>query len=101
MLVRHGYNVLSTASSEEAMAFAKTYVGRIHLLITDISMPGVSGRALAENLVAQRPQTRVLYVSGYGGPGESDTTSGFLQKPFTTDELVRKIRDMFREVPPN
>jgi two-component system cell cycle sensor histidine kinase/response regulator CckA len=101
MLTRHGYNVLSTTSCEEAIAFAKTYVGRIHLLITDIVMPGMSGRTLAESLVAQRPQTKVLYVSGYGGPVESDTTSGFLQKPFTTDDLVRKIRDMFREAPPN
>jgi two-component system cell cycle sensor histidine kinase/response regulator CckA len=99
MLTRHGYNVLSTASCEEAMAFAERYVGRIHLLITDIVMPGMSGRTMAERLIAQRPETKVLYVSGYGGPVTSDTTSGFLQKPFTTDELARKIRDLFRKSP--
>jgi len=50
-------------------------------------------------LTAQRPETKVLYVSGYGGPVESDTTSGFLQKPFTTAELARKIRELFKEAP--
>jgi two-component system, cell cycle sensor histidine kinase and response regulator CckA len=99
MLTRHGYNVLSTASSEEAMAFAEGYAGRIHLLITDIRMPGMGGRTMAESLIAQRPETKVLYVSGYGGPLASDTTSGFLQKPFTTDELTRKIRDLFKKSP--
>jgi two-component system cell cycle sensor histidine kinase/response regulator CckA len=99
MLTRQGYNVLSTASCEEAMVFAEGYVGRIHLLITDIVMPGMSGRTMAERLTAKRPETKVLYVSGYGGPIESDTTSGFLQKPFTTDELARKIRDLFKKGP--
>jgi len=99
MLTRHGYNVLSTASCQEAMAFAEGYAGRIHLLITDVVMPGMSGRAMAETLTAQRPETKVLYVSGYGGPVESDTTSGFLQKPFTTAELARKIRELFKEAP--
>jgi PAS domain S-box-containing protein len=99
MLKRHGYNVLSTASCQEAMAFAEGYAGRIHLLITDIVMPGMSGRTLAERLIAQRPETKVLYVSGYGGPIESQPRTGFLQKPFTTDELARKIRDLFRETP--
>jgi hypothetical protein len=99
MLTRHGYNVLSTASCQEAMAFAEGYAGRIHLLITDVVMPGMSGRAMAETLTARRPETKVLYVSGYGGPIESDTTSGFLQKPFTTAELARKIRELFKETP--
>jgi len=97
MLTRHGYNVLSTASCQEALAFAEGYAGRIHLLITDIVMPGMSGRTMAESLIAQRPDTKVLYVSGYGGPVESDAKSGFLQKPFTTEELARKIRELFKE----
>lgn len=99
MLTRHGYNVLSTGSCQEAMAFAEGYAGRIHLLITDIVMPGMSGRTMAESLIAQRPETKVLYVSGYGGPIESETTTGFLQKPFTTDELARKIRELFPQTP--
>jgi two-component system cell cycle sensor histidine kinase/response regulator CckA len=99
MLTRHGYNVLSSPSCGDAMALAERYAGPIHLLITDIVMPGMSGRTMAESLIAQRPETKVLYVSGYGGPIESETTTGFLQKPFTTEELARKIRDLFPQTP--
>jgi hypothetical protein len=95
MLKRHGYNVLSSASCGDAMSLAERFAGPIHLLITDIVMPGMSGRTMAESLVARRPETKVLYVSGYGGPIESETTSAFLQKPFTTEELARKIRELF------
>jgi two-component system cell cycle sensor histidine kinase/response regulator CckA len=95
MLKRHGYNVLSSASCSDAMSLAERYAGPIHLLITDVVMPGMSGRTMAESLTALRPETKVLYVSGYGGPLESDISSGFLQKPFTTEELARKIRALF------
>jgi YesN/AraC family two-component response regulator len=81
------------------MALAERYAGPIHLLITDIVMPGMSGRTMAESLVARRPETKVLFVSGYGGPIESEAHAGFLQKPFTTEELARKIRDLFKETP--
>jgi CheY-like chemotaxis protein len=97
MLKRHGYNVLSSGSCSEAMSLAERYAGPIHLLITDLVMPGMSGRAMAENLTTQRPETKVLFVSGYGGPLESDKSSGFLQKPFSTEELARKIRELFPE----
>jgi len=99
MLTRHGYNVLSSASCGDAMALAERYAGPIHLLITDIVMPGMSGRTLAESLIAQRPETKVLYVSGYGGPIDSESCTGFLQKPFTTEELARKIRELFEGTP--
>jgi len=95
MLKRHGYNVLSSASCGDAKSLAERYAGPIHLLITDVVMPGMSGRTMAESLTARRPETKVLYVSGYGGPLESDISSGFLQKPFTTEELARKIRALF------
>jgi two-component system, cell cycle sensor histidine kinase and response regulator CckA len=95
MLKRHGYNVLSSASCGDAMSLAERYAGPIHLLITDVVMPGMSGRTMAESLTVLRPETKVLYVSGYGGPLESDISSGFLQKPFTTEELARKIRALF------
>ncbi|HXA68789.1 MAG TPA: response regulator [Bryobacteraceae bacterium] len=99
MLTRHGYNVLSSGSCGDAMALAERYAGPIHLLITDVVMPGMSGRTMAESLIAQRPETKVLYVSGYGGPIEPETTTGFLQKPFTTEELARKIRELFPQTP--
>jgi two-component system, cell cycle sensor histidine kinase and response regulator CckA len=95
MLKRHGYNVLSSASCSDAMSLAERYAGPIHLLITDVVMPGMSGRTMAESLTARRPETKVLYVSGYGGPLESDISSGFLQKPFSTEELALKIRALF------
>ena len=97
MLARHGYNVLSSASCGEAMALAERYAGPIHLLITDMVMPGMSGRAMAESLVARRPETKILYVSGYGGPVEGGEAVGFLQKPFTNEELALKIRELFPE----
>jgi two-component system, cell cycle sensor histidine kinase and response regulator CckA len=95
MLKRHGYQVLSSASSQEALAAAEGYRGTIHLLITDIMMPGMSGRKMAECLVARRPDMKVLYVSGYGD-AQAQNAAHFLQKPFTTEELATKIREMLK-----
>ncbi len=95
MLKRHGYQVLSAASSKEALATAQQYRGMIHLLITDMAMPGVSGRTMAESLVVARPEMKVLYVSGYGD-ADSQSDMHFLQKPFSTEELATKIREMLK-----
>jgi CheY-like chemotaxis protein len=95
MLKRHGYQVLASASSKEAIAAAEQYRGVIHLLITDIMMPGMSGRKTAECLVALRPEMKVLYVSGYGD-ASSQSDAHFLQKPFSTEELATKIREMLK-----
>ena len=95
MLKRHGYQVLASASSKDALAAAEQHRGTIDLLITDIRMPGMSGRKMAECLVTVRPDMKVLYVSGYGdAAAESDVH--FLQKPFSTEELATKIRDMLK-----
>ncbi len=94
MLKRHGYQVLSSASAADAMAVAERHAGEIDLLITDIVMPGMSGRKMAERMMAQRPQMRVLFVSGYGEPIEPHGKTAFLQKPFTTEELALKIREV-------
>ncbi len=96
MLKRHGYQVLSSASSTDAMGLAERHQGEIDLLITDVVMPGMNGRKMAECLLMHRARMKVLYVSGYG---ESiDSGAAFLQKPFTTDELALKIREVLREV---
>jgi hypothetical protein len=95
MLKRHGYNVLSSASSKDAMAAAGQHAGMIHLLITDMVMPGMSGRKMAECLVESRPNMRVLYVSGYGD-ASSQSDVHFLQKPFSTEELATKVREMLK-----
>jgi CheY-like chemotaxis protein len=94
MLKRHGYQVLSSSSSSHALALAERLDGAIDLLITDVVMPGMSGKKMAESMLQHRPQMKVLYVSGYG---ESiDSGAAFLQKPFTTDELALKIREVLR-----
>jgi hypothetical protein len=95
MLKRHGYHVLASASSQEALATAEQHRGMIHLLITDMVMPGMSGRKMAECLVASRPQMKVLYVSGYGD-ATAQEEAHFLQKPFSTEELATKIRELLK-----
>jgi CheY-like chemotaxis protein len=96
MLKRHGYHVLSSASSNDAMAAAGQHAGVIDLLITDMVMPGMSGRKMAECLAESRPNMRVLYVSGYGDASLSQSDAHFLQKPFTTEELAIKVREMLK-----
>jgi len=95
MLKRHGYQVLVSASAKEALAAAERHSGAIHLLITDIMLPGMSGRKVAEGLSARRPDMRVLYVSGFGD-ASSENDAHFLQKPFSTEELATKIREVLR-----
>ena len=95
MLKRHGYQVLAAASSKEALVAAEQHRGVIHLLITDIMMPGMSGRKMAECLTARRPDIKVLYVSGYGD-AQAQSEAHFLQKPFSTEELATKIRELLK-----
>jgi two-component system cell cycle sensor histidine kinase/response regulator CckA len=96
MLKRHGYNVLSSASSKDALLASGQHPGVIHLLITDMVMPGMSGRKMAECLVESRPNMKVLYVSGYGDASLTESGAHFLQKPFSTEELASKVREMLK-----
>jgi PAS domain S-box-containing protein len=96
MLKRHGYNVLASASPTDALAAASLHDGTIDLLITDIVMPGLSGSKMAECLAESRPNMKVLYVSGYGDASLSQNDAYFLQKPFSTEELAAKIREMLK-----
>jgi CheY-like chemotaxis protein len=86
-----GYLVLEARHPEEALRVADTHEGPIHLLLTDIVMPGTSGRALAETLLAARPHLRVVYMSGWS-QGGLEPAALFLQKPFNAEALARKIR---------
>ncbi len=97
MLKRHGYQVLSSSSSADALALGARHTGEIHLLITDVVMPGMSGRRMAEHMLTQRPGMRVLFVSGYGEPLEAQANTAFLQKPFKTEDLALKIREVLLE----
>ncbi len=98
VLERAGYTVLLAGSGADAEKLARAHEGTIHLLVTDMVMPGIGGRELAERLRALRPDIRVLYLSGYTDStvtqkGLLDAGDSFLQKPFTTDALARKVRE--------
>jgi hypothetical protein len=95
MLKRHGYQVVSSASSSDALGQAERLGGAIDLLITDVIMPGMRGRKMAECMLKHCPRMKVLYVSGYGE--SMDAEAAFLQKPFTTEELALKLREVLRE----
>jgi two-component system cell cycle sensor histidine kinase/response regulator CckA len=93
-----GYHVVEAENGPQALELSQQYEGMIHLLLTDVVMPGMSGRVLADKLVLQRPQTRVVYMSGYTGQtvGEHGVLadgSFFLSKPFTREALARKVRE--------
>ncbi|HEY1251202.1 MAG TPA: ATP-binding protein [Thermoanaerobaculia bacterium] len=99
VLEAQGYTVLEAPSAEAALEKARHFAGSIRLLITDMVMTGESGAELARKMLASRPGTRVLYVSGYteASPQGSEQLGGgahFLQKPFTPDALVRKVREI-------
>lgn len=99
ILRRHGYEVLAARDGREARELADGYDGPIHLLLTDVVMPGMSGRELAEGLSAKHPETKVLYASGYAEDaivhrGVVESGIAFLQKPLTPERLLRKIREM-------
>jgi PAS domain S-box-containing protein len=98
-LEAQGYVVLAASDPSAAMRLVELHGGTIHLLLTDVVMPGLSGRVLADRLAARRPGIRVLYMSGYPGDavvqhGELPPGSAFLQKPFSPDALARKVRDV-------
>jgi two-component system, cell cycle sensor histidine kinase and response regulator CckA len=94
-----GYTVLDSGDPAEAILLAGRHEGPLPLLITDVVMPGLSGSLLAEKLVAARPGMKVLYTSGYavdelGQHGAPRSEQAFLEKPFTRDTLVRKVREL-------
>jgi hypothetical protein len=98
-LVRVGYKVLDTSDPLEARRIAEKYRGTIHLLITDVVMPKVSGRELAEELATRRRTMKVLYMSGYTDNAIVNTgilhkEVSFLQKPFTPAALTEKVRQV-------
>ncbi|HUL80367.1 MAG TPA: ATP-binding protein [Vicinamibacteria bacterium] len=98
MLEAHGYRALEAGSGEEALALARLHEGPIHLLVTDVVMPGLAGPSLAGRFTAVRPEARVLFMSGYAGDelarrGVADDAAHFLPKPFTADVLSRRVRE--------
>ena len=97
VLAEAGYTVLAAASGEEALRLAAAYTGPIDLLLTDVVMSGINGRLTAERLSETRPRVAVIYMSGYTDDmvvrtGVVAAGSAFLQKPFTGDVLLQRVR---------
>jgi CheY-like chemotaxis protein len=98
ILEEQGYRVIEAQSGAEALAVAGRHTGPIHLLLTDVVMPGMSGRTLAEALLPVRPEVRVVYMSGYTDDviahrGVLESGSLLLEKPFTALALLRCVRE--------
>jgi CheY-like chemotaxis protein len=98
-LRRHGYTVIEAASGADALGVAREHPGPIQLVLTDVVMPGMSGRQMAAEISVQRPGIRVLYTSGYTDEvivhhGVLEPGLAFVQKPYTTDGLLQKVREV-------
>lgn len=96
-LTSHGYNVVSAANAEEALKIAKSLDGKLDMVITDVMMPGLNGRELADLLIAQYPHLKVLFTSGY--PSDivirdeiAEDEVSFIAKPFVSQDLLKLVR---------
>jgi two-component system cell cycle sensor histidine kinase/response regulator CckA len=96
-LMENGYTVLNAEHPEKAIQIAQEYTGPIHLLLTDIVMPGMNGRTLVERLAQIRPRLKIIYMSGYSGFTHRDlidSEGNLLPKPFTRESLLRKLHEV-------
>jgi PAS domain S-box-containing protein len=105
MLEGQGYRLLEAANGSEALSLCRQYPDPIHLLVTDVVMPGMTGRELARLLVAIRPSLKTLYTSGYPAnviahEGVLDPDVAYLPKPFSPAQLAAKVRDVLLEPAP-
>jgi CheY-like chemotaxis protein len=99
MLEKKGYTVLSAASPTEAIEKAETHSGAIDLLMTDVIMPEMNGRDLAEKIIGLHPVIKLLFMSGYpadviGHRGILEHGAPFIQKPFSMTDMTSKIREL-------
>lgn len=99
MLERYGYRVLQAADAESAMNLEASHDGPIHLLVTDVVMPGMNGKELCERLLGRRRGVKSLFMSGYttneiGRHGVLDQGVNFIQKPFSLTSFISKVREV-------
>jgi len=95
----NGYTVLAARDGAQAMQIADVHAGAIHVMVTDLIMPGMTGRSAADSIRAVRPEMKVLYISGYSEEaimrrGALGSGAAFLGKPFTSEGFLRKVRDL-------
>jgi CheY-like chemotaxis protein len=96
LLTESGYTVLEAPRPDRAIEIARQHGAPIHLLLTDVVMPGMNGPALAEKLASVRPEMKVVYMSGYTGfthPELLDSDATLVSKPFTREALLRKLHE--------
>jgi two-component system cell cycle sensor histidine kinase/response regulator CckA len=93
-LTRAGYTVFEARNGEEAVKLFEQHAGIIDLLLTDMRMPHMGGAELAKELRGRKSDLRLICISGYPGAGTTETTTDFLAKPFSRDEMLRKVRDV-------
>ena len=98
VLQKHGYTVLESGDGEDALAIAQAYRGDIHLLLTDVVMPGLNGGSLARRLCAGRPDVQVLYTTGYSERvtklAGADELVPLLMKPYPPRALLQRVREI-------
>ena len=99
ILQKAGYQVVSASSGEEAIQLVERLAGGFDILLTDIVMPSMNGKELAERLMASKPSLKVLYMSGYTSnaivhQGVLDPGVAFVHKPFTPEALLLRIREV-------
>ena len=99
LLQRQGYNVLQARDGDDASLIGGQHLDPIHLILTDVVMPGMNGRALSERLTILHPKMKVLFMSGYAENaivrhGVLAQGMNYLQKPFRMDELIRRVREV-------
>ena len=103
VLRSYGYRTLEAADGVEAMELAAAHTGAIHLVITDIVMPRMTGRELAEKIRVARDNVKILFMSGHAGDGYAGELKNgqgeLMRKPFTPGDIVRRVRAMLEPHP--